>query len=175
MESTSKSKLRPSGTDLSLPVLPIEVAEVYNLNGSTSEQLELLRTENSLLKHTIKELKKENLFLKKQNTSLECVREHISKLEEKVAHERALDRQRLAKLETRPKLISQETQNAHSNRLHEQMNRFHLRQVTVRESASLIGVSKDHMKKIKRHLADDPRFVIVKDPHHKQRHLIRLI
>jgi len=113
---------------------------------------------------------------------LKCERRERKALETKLedlqattAQERAYDRQRIARLEKRPQPVSSTTANAHINRLHEQMIRFGSKQVTVNEAARLIGISKPHMKKIKQHLVVDSRFAIVKDPHHKQRHLIRLI
>jgi len=90
------------------------------------------------------------------------------------ARERAIDRQRIAALEIPAQALSQMTATDHLDRLFSEMRRLGHRQTTTKDAARLMGISKDQAKKLKPYLATDSRFIILKDPHHKQRHLIRL-
>jgi len=75
--------------------------------------------------------------------------------------------------EDKPKFEASAT--AHINQLFEQMIWFDRRQVTFNKAADLLGISKTHAHRLKQYLSADSRFAIVKDPHHKQRHLIRRV
>lgn len=101
-------------------------------------------------------------------------KEEITALREEVALERAYDRQRLARLETPAPALSQKTASDHVDRLFSEMRRLNIRQTTGKDAARLLGVSKPLIKKLKPYLAADPRFLILQDPRHRQRHLIRL-
>ncbi|MGC9528989.1 MAG: hypothetical protein ACP5D7_25955 [Limnospira sp.] len=89
--------------------------------------------------------------------------------------ERASDRQRISKLEAPAPALREETAKGHLDRLFSEMHRLRIMQVTTKDAARLLGISKRQMKDVKPYLATDSRFVIVKNPHHKQRHLIRLV
>ena len=108
-------------------------------------------------------------------TALEERDDEIAALREEIALERAYDRRRIARLEEPAPALSQKTAGDHLDKLFSEMKRLSIRQVTMRDAARLLGVSKRQMKDVKPYLADNSRFVIVKDPHHKQRHLIRLV
>ncbi len=71
--------------------------------------------------------------------------------------------------------LREETARDHVNRLFSEMKRLSIRQTTTKDAARLMGISKDQAKKLKPYLADDSRFMILRDPRHKQRHLIRLV
>jgi len=88
--------------------------------------------------------------------------------------ERATDRQRITALETPALALSQKTAGDHLDKLFSEMRRLSIRQTTTKDAARLLGVSKPLVKKLKPYLAKDSRFVILRDPRHKQRHLIRL-
>jgi len=103
------------------------------------------------------------------------LRARLEELEDFTARERALDRQRIQKLEDPAPALREETASAHLDRLFSEMRRLSIRQVTTKDAAHLLGISKRQMKDVKPYLADDSRFVVMKDPHHKQRHLIRLV
>jgi hypothetical protein len=105
-------------------------------------------------------------------------RKRIADLEDLVgreALEAARARQRISKLEAPSPALREETATAHLDRLFSEMRRLSIRQVTTKDAARLLGLSKRQMKDIKPYLAEDSRFVVMKDPHHKQRHLIRLV
>lgn len=101
--------------------------------------------------------------------------EEIDRLRELTAEDIASDRRRIRDLEDRYKTVTSTTSTVHITRLHEQMTRFGTRQVTFNEAADLLGISKTHAHRLKQHLAADSRFAVVRDPHHKQRHLIRKV
>jgi hypothetical protein len=103
------------------------------------------------------------------------LREENRALREEIALERAYDRQRLARLEKPGPALREETASQHLNTLFLEMRRLNLRQVRMKDAARILGLSVPQMKNVKPHIGDDPRFVIVKDPSHKQRHLIRLV
>jgi hypothetical protein len=100
--------------------------------------------------------------------------DEITALREEIALERAYDRQRLARLEAPAPTLSQKTAQDHLDKLFSEMKRLSIRQTTTKDAARLLGVSKPLIDKIKPYLAADYRFVIMRDPRHKQRHLIRL-
>ena len=115
------------------------------------------------------------LLIAAQAREIEALREELAALREEVALERARDRRRISTLEAPTPALRKETAKDHIDRLFLEMRRLQIKQTTVKDAARLLGVSKPLMEKIKPYLADDFRFVIVKDPHHKQRHLIRLV
>ena len=100
--------------------------------------------------------------------------EEIATLREEIALERAYDRQRLARLEAPAPPLREETARDHLDKLFSEMKRLSIRQTTTKDAARLLGVSKPLIDKLKPYLATDSRFVIGRDPRHKQRHLIRL-
>lgn len=110
-----------------------------------------------------------------QLEEIEALREELSTLREEAARERAYDRQRLSKLENRNKTVTSDTGAAYADKLHKLMLQSGTRQISVSNAAKLLGVSRMHAHRLKPLIASDPRFAIVKDPKHKQRHLIRII
>jgi hypothetical protein len=109
-----------------------------------------------------------------QLEEIEALREELADLREEVALERAYDRQRLSKLENRNKTVTSDTGAAYADKLHKLMLQSGTRQISVSNAAKLLGVSRMHAHRLKPLIASDPRFAIVKDPKHKQRHLIRI-
>jgi len=118
-----------------------------------------------------REREKEIALLREKNRLKD---EEIASLREEIALERAYDRQRIARLEEPAPPLREETARDHLNRLFAEMKRLSIRQTTTKDAARLLGVSKPLIDKLKPYLATDPRFLILRDPHHKQRHLIRL-
>ena len=106
---------------------------------------------------------------------LAALEAEVATLREENALERAYDRQRLAALETPAPPLREETAKDHVDRLFSEMRRLKMRYVTIKDAARLLEISKPHMHKLKPYLADDPRFAIIKDPHHRQRHLIGIV
>jgi hypothetical protein len=109
-----------------------------------------------------------------QLEEIEALREELGTLREEAARERAYDRQRLSKLENRNKTVTSDTGAAYADKLHKLMLQSGTRQISVSNAAKLLGVSRMHAHRLKPLIASDPRFAIVKDPKHKQRHLIRI-
>jgi len=112
------------------------------------------------------------LLLAAQAEEIEALREELASLREDVARERALDRQRIARLE---KTRAKPTDSTHIEDLLQTMISLNIRQVSVKDAARLLELSKSRMDQLKPAIAADSRFVIVRDPRHKQRHLIRLV
>ncbi len=110
-----------------------------------------------------------------QLEEIEALREELGTLREEAARERAYDRQRLSKLENRNKTVTSDTGAAYADKLHKLMLQSGTRQISVSNASKLLGVSRMHAHRLKPLIASDPRFAIVKDPKHKQRHLIRII
>lgn len=115
------------------------------------------------------------LLIASQAEEIEALRDELATLREEVGLERAYDRQRLSKLENRNKTVTSDTAAAYADKLHKLMLQSGTRQISVSNAAKLLGVSRMHAHRLKPLIAGDPRFVIVKDPKHKQRHLIRII
>lgn len=109
-----------------------------------------------------------------QLEEIEALREELGTLREEAARERAYDRQRLSKLENRNKTVTSDTGAAYADKLHKLMLQSGTRQISVSNAAKLLGVSRMHAHRLKPLIASDSRFAIVKDPKHKQRHLIRI-
>ena len=109
-----------------------------------------------------------------QLEEIQALREELGTLREEAARERAYDRQRLSKLENRNKTVTSDTGTAYADKLHKLMLQSGTRQISVSNAAKLLGVSRMHAHRLKPLIASDPRFAIVKDPKHKQRHLIRI-
>ncbi|WP_143763568.1 hypothetical protein [Methanothrix harundinacea] len=105
---------------------------------------------------------------------VEALRRDHADHRETVGREIASDRRRITALETPAPALREKTAEDHVNRLFSEMRRLNIRQTTAKDAARLLGVSKPLIDKLKPYLATDPRFLILRDPHHKQRHLIRL-
>ena len=110
-----------------------------------------------------------------QLEEIQALRAELGTLREEAALERAYYRQRIAKLENRNKTVTSDTGAAYADKLHKLMLQSGTRQISVSNAAKLLGVSRMHAHRLKPLIASDPRFAIVKDPKHKQRHLIRII
>lgn len=82
--------------------------------------------------------------------------------------------ERMERIEESVPPLREETARDHVNRLFSEMRRQGVRQTTARDGARTLGMTPRHFGRLKPLIASDPRFTIVKDPHHKQRHLIRL-
>ena len=113
--------------------------------------------------------------LQRQEDEIHKLRGELAAFREEVALERAYDRQRLARLEAPTPPLREETAAAHLDLLASEMRRLGHKQVTTKDAARLIGVGKRHVNRLEPLLAADHRFQIIKDPNHKQRHLIRFV
>ena len=109
-----------------------------------------------------------------QLEEIEALREELGTLREEAGRDRAYDRQRHSKLENRNKTVTSDTGAAYADKLHKLMLQSGTRQISVSNASKLLGVSRMHAHRLKPLIASDPRFAIVKDPKHKQRHLIRI-
>ena len=63
---------------------------------------------------------------------------------------------------------------AHVDNLHKSMRHHKLKQVSFAEAGKLLGIHHNRALQLKSLIATDDRFVIVRDPNHKQRLFIRL-
>ena len=98
----------------------------------------------------------------------------LDELAETTAKERAYDRKRITALEDPPAPAPTAKTIAHIDSLHDAMRRHRLKQVSFKEAGKLLGLTRQRVHTMKRLIAEDERFLIVKDPHHKQRLLIQL-
>ncbi len=112
------------------------------------------------------------LLIASQAEEIRQLREELATLREEVALERAYDRQRISRLE---KTRAKPTDSTHVEDLRQTMISLNIRQVSLKDAARLLELSKSRMDQLKPAIAADSRFQIVKDPRHKQRHLIRLV
>jgi len=164
----------PSVEDIPFDVSPCTrslLVEILSQLAAVKEEIAALREENRALRGEIASLREDSALERAHD------RKRIADLEdlvEREAHDAALARQRISKLETPAPALREETAAAHLDRLFSEMKRLRIRQTTTKDAARLLGVSKPLAKKLKPYLAADSRFVILRDPHHKQRHLIRL-
>ena len=136
------------------------------------EKLATLREENRQLKAEVASLREDSALERAHD------RKRISDLEklaETEARDAALARQRISKLEAPTSALREETAAAHLDFLASEMRRLGHKQVTTKDAARLLGVTKRHINRLEPLLAADHRFQIVQDPRHKQRHLIRLV
>lgn len=124
------------------------------------------------LEGTVAELRDENRQKDQRIADLEARLEDHESFD---GRERATDRQRITALETPAPALREETAKDHVDRLFSEMRRLKMRYVTTKDAARLLEISKPHMHKLKPYLADDSRFAIIKDPHHRQRHLIGIV
>lgn len=127
---------------------------------------------------------------------VEALEARMEEMEERHAKERAEDRKRIADLEAANNLraldiasdrrritsleapapeISTNTAADHITKLFSEMQRLKIKRIKMKDAASLIGMTDRQAKKLKPMIAEDARFQIVRDPKHKQRHLIQLI
>ena len=153
----------------------------FDVSPSTRSLLVEILSQLATVKDEVAELREENRQIKtalsEKDDEIAALREEIAALDAALGrtNEDALfQARRLTALETPAPPLREETASAHLDRLFSEMRRLSIRQTTTRDAARLLGVSKPLIDKLKPHLATDSRFVILRDPHHKQRHLIRL-
>ena len=124
------------------------------------------------LEGTVAELRDEN---RQKDQRIDELEARLEAHESFDGRERATDRQRITALETPAPALREETAKDHVDRLFSEMRRLKMRYVTIKDAARLLEISKPHMHKLKPYLATDPRFLILRDPHHRQRHLIGIV
>lgn len=139
-------------TNIDLEALKSTAFATGNLQ--LAAQLAQLCDEHAALKTEICELRKE-----------------IEDLNDSLLIEIARDRQRITALE-RP--VFGPNARARIDELYGLMRKHRLQQVTFSEAAKLLDVTYQRACQLKPLIEDDDRFVLVKDPKHSQRTLIRL-
>lgn len=143
-------------------------------NGSSKElDLQALkdaayRTGDVQLAAQIAQLCDEHAALKNEISEL---RKALEDLNDSLLIEIARDRQRITALE-RP--VFGPNARARIDELHGLMRKHRLQQITFSEAAKLLDITRQRANQLKPLIEDDDRFVLVKDPHHDQRILIRL-
>lgn len=149
---------QPNGyEDSHIPAVPAVASKDYLLS-QILDRLAALEDENRQLREEVEALR----------------RDHDDH-RETVAREIASDRRRITALETPAPALREETAKDHLDKLFAEMRRLNIRQVRLKDAARLLALSIPQMKNVKPHIGTDPRFVVVKDPRHAQRHLIRLV
>mgnify|MGYP001091440443 FL=1 len=144
----------------------------FDVSPSTRTLLVEILSQLTTVKEEVAELREENRQKDQRIAELEARLEDHESFD---GRERATDRQRITALETPAPALREETAKDHIDRLFSEMRRLKMRYVTIKDAARLLEISKPHMHKLKPYLADDSRFAIIKDPHHRQRHLIGIV
>ena len=144
----------------------------FDVSPSTRTLLVEILSQLTTVKEEVAELREENRQKDQRIAELEARLEDHESFD---GRERATDRQRITALETPAPALREETAKDHIERLFSEMRRLKMRYVTTKDAARLLEISKPHMHKLKPYLADDSRFAIIKDPHHRQRHLIGIV
>jgi len=144
----------------------------FDVSPSTRTLLVEILSQLTTVKEEVAELRDENRQKDQRIAELEARLEAHESFD---GRERATDRQRITALETPAPALREETAKDHIDRLFSEMRRLKMRYVTIKDAARLLEISKPHMHKLKPYLADDSRFAIIKDPHHRQRHLIGIV
>ena len=144
----------------------------FDVSPSTRTLLVEILSQLTTVKEEVAELRDENRQKDQRIDELEARLEDHESFD---GRERATDRQRITALETPAPALREETAKDHIDRLFSEMRRLKMRYVTIKDAARLLEISKPHMHKLKPYLADDSRFAIIKDPHHRQRHLIGIV
>ena len=135
--------------------------------------------ENQALRDKVSRQDDEIATLRERLGEVDEIEAEIADLRAETARERAFDRKRIATLEAeecKPKTVTSSPKaSPHIEKLFDLMLQSGLRQVSVSNAAKMLGISRMHMHRLKATLGGDRRFVVVQDPHHRQRHLIRLV
>ena len=144
----------------------------FDVSPSTRALLVEILSQLTTVKEEVAELRDEN---RQKDQRIDELEARLEAHESFDGRERATDRQRITALETPAPALREETAKDHVDRLFSEMRRLKMRYVTIKDAARLLEISKPHMHKLKPYLATDPRFLILRDPHHRQRHLIGIV
>jgi hypothetical protein len=107
-------------------------------------------------------------------TSVRELQQDIADIREYFPKLVAQDRQRIKVLEEKADATDPKTVKHHLDGLHDHMKAVGLKQVTFKDAARILQISKQRLHQLKAVIALDQRFVIVKSQSHKQKELIRL-
>jgi predicted nucleic acid-binding Zn-ribbon protein len=86
----------------------------------------------------------------------------------------AKDRKRIAALENGPDITKNETAKAHIDELYNHMKAIGRKQLSFKDAALCLNLSKSRTRQLKPVIASDERFIILPSESHKQKELIRL-
>ena len=155
--------------------------EVRNLK----DELSISKADNCKLRAEVHELQKRVATLEDMGEAQEMgeeealesfhnLQKQLNELSEITALERALDRQRITKLEqpAQPEPTTKTT--GHIEKLYSLMVTNQVKQLSFSQAGKMLGLSRVRIHQLKLLIASSDKFVLVKDPHHKQRLLIRV-
>jgi chromosome segregation ATPase len=150
---------------------PALIAVPASILDEILSEVQALRDEVQDLKATVARQEGELSTLRQRITALEATQE--TQAENQLIQLRLIkDLRENIQNESEPTPTEKTT--AHVEGLYKLMRRDRLPPLPLSRASKLIGVSKARMKQLKAVIAKDERFEIIRDPHHKQRLLIRL-
>ena len=136
-----------------------------------NEFLNNLLAANKELRETIE---KQGRKIADQASEISDLKQDIEDIREYFPRLVAEDRARLTVLEHGTIAVEPKTVKSHLDGLHEHMMAIGRKQVSFREAAKIIGISKQRLHQFKAEIALDTRFIIIDSQSHKQKELIRL-
>lgn len=141
-------------------VVVVSASDFYELLARVQgleKRVESLQIENELLRAEVEELN-----------------QRVDHVHEDTLIEIAADRRRITAIEQRRHSVDLDIVQGYAERLTEEMVRHGLRQVSITMAAKLLGLSRSRMHEIKVAMVECGMFLLVRDPRHKQRELLRL-
>jgi len=152
------------------PAYP-EQTESHGLKPDERQTLNDLLAANKELRETVE---KQERKIADQAREISDLKQDIEDIREYFPRLVAEDRARLTVLEKGTIAVEPKTVKSHLDGLHEHMMAIGRKQVSFREAAKIIGISKQRLHQFKAEIALDTRFIIVDSQSHKQKELIRL-
>jgi hypothetical protein len=147
-------------------------SEIFEMR-SRQEALEARISGREVQQDAQKEMLALKTTIEARDEELRALKAEMAALEENTARERAYDRQRLAALEHREPEATTKTL-AHIDDLYTLMKKEGHPPLSMARAARLLGMSKSGVKHLMSLVRQDSRFEVVRDPHHRQRLLIKL-
>ena len=146
----------------------------FDVSPSTRSLLVEILSQLATVKDEVAELRDENRQLREE---VDALKDNLRTLGVWTAPQKVEDLwewvEDLDKTRTKTR-TSTANAEGHLNRLFEVMTTSGMRQISTTNGARLLGITARHLRRLKPLIAADKRFRIVQDPHHRQRHLIRL-
>jgi len=148
--------------------------EQIESNGPMPDEMQALTDLLAANKELRETVEKQGRKIADQAKEISDLKQDIEDIREYFPRLIAEDRARLTVLEKGTIAGEPKTVKSHLDGLHEHMMAIGRKQVSFREAAKIIGISKQRLHQFKAEIALDTRFIIVDSQSHKQKELIRL-
>ena len=143
-------------------------------NGPMTDERQVLNNLLAANKELRETVEKQGRKIADQAREISDLKQDIEDIREYFPRLVAEDRARLTVLEKGTIAGEPKTVKSHLDGLHEHMMAIGRKQVSFREAAKILGISKQRLHQFKAEIALDIRFIIVDSQSHKQKELIRL-